>query len=215
MQNTSGARKLLSFAFLYESFQYIVGARRARGWIAEHLWKCPERARVVDMGCGPGSTLEYLPPNVHYAGYDISSEYIRSASEKYQGRPDTFFHIATARTLLEAPNPRFENADLLICKGLLHHLDEKEVLETLELAQMLMAPEGRLVIVEPTFLVHQSALSRLIMNQDRGLYIRTEALWKQLVGSVFESFSTSIATSLTRIPYVHIFIECRSKTTTL
>lgn len=211
MQNTSGVKKLLSFSPIYEAFQIIVGGNQARKWIAKNLWRLNGGEKVVDMGCGPGSVLAHLPEGINYIGFDLSCDYIKTASEKFRNRENVLFLEGTSSRFLEQPDYRLHNADLVMCNGLLQHLDDNEVLDTLRLAKELVAPTGRFVIIDVAYLVHQGFFSKMVMNQDRGRNIRTEADWKQLVGSVFESFSTNIATGLTRIPYIHIFIECWKK----
>lgn len=210
MQINYGIKKLLSVSILYEFFQSIVFPVRSKKWIAENIWRVAKGEKVVDIGCGPGSALKYLPRDILYVGYDISSEYIQSAIKKYKDRENVFFVVGSARKFLQAPDQRFENADLVLCNAVLHHLDDEEVLDVLLLAKRILKPSGRLVIIEPAYLIHQSFLSRIIMNQDRGRNIRKEDEWKRIVSNVFEFFSTHIATNLVNIPYILIFIECCS-----
>jgi hypothetical protein len=93
--------------------------------------------------------------------------------------------------------------------GLLHHLDDNEVIQALELSKSIINPAGRLVCIEPTFLIHQRRFSKWMMSKDRGQHVRGEHEWKDLVSRVFDVFSTNITTGLiTRLPYIHIVIEC-------
>jgi hypothetical protein len=46
------------------------------------------------------------------------------------------------------------------------------------------------------------------MSRDRGQNIRTEQMYRQLVGSVFKNVETRVDTKPLRIPYVMIFLEC-------
>ncbi len=209
MEDHSGFKRALSFSWAYAFFQNLVGARRGRAWIAENLWRVQPGQKVVDMGCGPGTILSVLPKDISYVGFDISDTYIETAQQKYESRKNILFIKSSVRNLLEQHNQRLEGADIILCNGLLHHLDDAESWEMLRLAKKIMKNDGRLVCVEPAFLIHQSKLSKWIMQKDRGCYIRTESQWKTLIGEVFDVFSTSISVSLIRIPYVHIFIECR------
>ena len=61
-----------------------------------------------------------------------------------------------------------------------------------------------MVCLEPTFLEHQSGISRWLLNQDRGKGIRTQLEWQQLFTAHFPNSSVAVITSLYRIPYIHI-----------
>jgi len=209
MQYASGIYKMFSIGRIYELFQRLVGSKGAKEWIARNIWKCSGREKIVDMGCGTGKNFEYLPNDVNYIGFDISEKYIKVAQERIGQRAQ--FLVGTAREFLNNNENPLVMADLILCSGLLHHLDDEEALEALTLAKNIMAPGGRLVCVEPTFLVHQTWLSKWIIGKDRGRNVRSEQNWKKLINQVFNSFSTSIVTGLIRIPYVHIIIECSGK----
>lgn len=207
MQDNGGLKRFLSVSWVYELFQNLVGAGSARRWIAEKYWRLNGGEKVVDIGCGPGVVLDYLPRGITYIGFDISEDYVLAAQNKFGNRAT--FMVSTARELLDTPDRRLDCSDLVLCNGLLHHLDDKDAIDVLQLAKRILAPTGRMVCVEPTFLVKQGNISRWILGMDRGGNIRSEQEWKGLVSRVFEPFSTSITTGLIKIPYTHIIIECR------
>lgn len=192
---------------MYEKFQTLVGARHARRWLVEKYWKLHGGEKVVDVGCGPGVILHYLRKDVTYVGFDISEDYIKAAQKRFGKRGS--FILGTASLFLNKPDSRLNCSDLVLCNNLLHHLVDREAIDVLQLSKGIMTPTGRLVCFEPTFLIHQGRISRWIMSKDRGRNIRTEQEWKELVSSVFDSFTTSIVTGILRIPYVYIIIECR------
>ena len=207
MYENNGMRRMLSVPWIYEQFQNVVGANQARRWIADKYWRLKGGEKVVDIGCGPGVIFDFLPKDVTYLGFDISESYIERARQRY-GSKATFL-VCTATELLKNPDSRFDGADLAMCNGLLHHLDDGQSLDVLRFAHQILKPGGRLVCIEPCFLVRQRRLSRWIMNLDRGNHLRAEREWKALVGKVFKSFDTDIATAVVHVPYVHILIECR------
>lgn len=210
MQDDSGLKRVLSVPSVYSLFQNLVRRRNAQVWISENVLKLQGTEKVIDVGCGPGYLLDELPPGVDYYGFDISEEYILAAREQYGDRGT--FIVGTARDFLENPDERLKQADVVFCDGLLHHLDDDEVLEVLTLAKQVLNQTGRLLCIEPTMLAYQTGFSKWIMNKDRGGNIRSEEGWKALVSRVFDDFSTSIITGRVRIPYVHIILECRNKT---
>lgn len=208
MQKHKGLYKWLSSGWLFRFFQYLVGGDRPRKWIAKYFWKCAAGDKIVDMGCGTGNALDYLPKSVQYVGFDLSKEYIRVAQNRIDQNAQ--FLVGTASDFIKEPPHFMMGADVVLCNGLLHHLGDDEALEVLRLAKKIMKPSGRLFCVEATFLIRQTRLSKWIVSKDRGMNVRSEQEWKNLVHQIFNSFSTSIATGLIRIPYTHIFIECRN-----
>ncbi len=208
MQTTKGLRSVLSIASLYSAFQTLAGARYSQRWLAQNYWKLRTGDKVVDIGCGPGTILEALPPTITYVGLDISEAYVRAASERYHARGA--FITGTASQLADCPPPEMCGADLVMCTGLLHHLNDYESLDVFRLAREILKPSGRMVCFEPTYLVHQRYLSKWLMSKDRGRNVRSEKEWKRLVAQVFPDFESGITTGLLKLPYVHIIIECRN-----
>lgn len=205
MQVTSGLKSFLSVSWVYKYFQKLVGAEYGRNWIATQYWRLQEGGKVIDIGCGPGDIVAYLPDNIEYVGFDISPEYIETAQKKWGHRAT--FVVGTPSEMKRQLDNRLCGANLVMCNGVLHHLDDQETLDVFELAKSILAPGGRFICLEPVHLVHESWLSKWVMNRDRGQHVRQEKQWKELASQVFENFSTSIATHLIRIPYNYIIFE--------
>lgn len=209
MQNDRGIKRILTLSWAYTLFQRLVGATNSRRWVAEHFWRALPGQKIVDIGCGPGSTVHLLPAGVNYVGFDISEEYIADARSRYAGDPDKTFLVGVAEDFVEHLPAQMQEADLVIINGLLHHLDDGEALTALKLAREALAPDGRLVCMEGCFLLSQSPLAHWVLKQDRGQNMRTEPEWKALVAKVFDRSETYILTGLLRIPYTLIVIETK------
>ncbi len=207
MQDDSGLRKPLKDSFIYTFFQNLMGAEKARRWVADNIWKLRGGERVVDLGCGPGDMLDYLPNDVAYWGFDISETYITMARQKFGDKGK--FVVGNATDFLNQYNDLINTIDLINCFGLLHHVDDNEAIKILEVARRLLGPQGRMICLEPVFLVKQSRISKWFISQDRGRNVRQEQAWKELVAEVFDVFSTRVVTGLNNIFYTHIIIECR------
>ena len=138
-----------------------------------NVWRMNEAHKIVDIGCGPGVLARYLPEGVAYVGFDVSPAYIATAKQHFKG-VGTFL-VGTAREFLDRPDERLYGADLVICSGVLHHLDDDEATDVLRLAKEIMTPNGRLVCVENSFLIYQGRISRWLIAADRGGHLRGEA----------------------------------------
>jgi ubiquinone/menaquinone biosynthesis C-methylase UbiE len=206
MQKIADVRNILSSAVLYSTFQNLVGAKKARRWLVECFWNIKKNCKIIDIGCGTGDILGYLPDGIEYLGFDKSEVCIKQAKNRFSDRAKANFLHGTAEVFLD--DCRFHGVDIVLCIGVLHHLDDSEVIETLKFSKKVLKSGGLLLCIEPCFLVHQSKVSEWIMDLDRGSSIRTEEEWKRLLNTVFEHYSTSIATNLIRLPYIHILIKC-------
>jgi len=210
VQDESGLKKALTSSFIYTIFQNLIGVKKARKWIADNAWKLSEGERVVDIGCGTGTMFENLPNEVAYWGFDISETYITMAREKFGDKGE--FLVGTATDFLNQYPGLINTIDMINCYGTLHHVDDCEAIKILEVAKRLLKPQGRMICLEPVFLAKQSRISKWLISQDRGQHVRREQAWKELVGGVFDVFSTQVVTDLNYLYYTHIIIECRRET---
>ncbi|HKO43133.1 MAG TPA: methyltransferase [Pyrinomonadaceae bacterium] len=209
-EDSGWLKNLLSISQVYDFFQHsVLGGRQAREWLAGNFWRLKGGERIVDIGCGSGAVLDFLPRDSDYIGIDVSESYIVAARKKYSGNA-TFF-LGTPRDFLNQDSSPRNNTDLVLCNGLLHHLPDDQAREVLEIAKQLLKPGGRLVCLEATYLARQTRLSKWIVSTDRGRFVRSEQEWKTLFSQAFDRCDTTILTGLIRIPYTHIVIECRNE----
>ena len=80
-QINTGIRSILSNAFIYESFQKIMGMHKVRKELVSKYITPYNVDSVLDIGCGPADILEFLP-HLDYYGFDISKKYINKAKKK-------------------------------------------------------------------------------------------------------------------------------------
>lgn len=207
MQDNGGLKSLLNFSWCYRLLQFMISRKDTASWFINDVWGISSGEKVVDLGCGPASIFESLPDDIDYYGVDFCENYIQSANQKY-GNNGTF--ICSSATDIGLKDIKsLKDADVVICHGLLHHLDDRGVESVLDTANKILKRNGRMVCFEPCFLKRQGRVSEWLMRKDRGQNVRTEQEWKSLVSSSELVFKTSVITGLNRIPWIHIIIEGR------
>jgi SAM-dependent methyltransferase len=184
----------------YELFQRLVGAPRSKEYFVEQHVRAKPGDRVLDLGSGTGAMLYFLPGGVRYTGVEIDPGYVERATEAFKGRGEFVCADITAYQ----PTSEF---DLVIAYGVLHHLDDAQVLAAIDVAHRALRPGGRALFDEPCRREGQGRLEQIIMDRDRGAHIRAIADYVGLVSNRFAEVSTDLDTNHYRIPYSSIIIE--------
>lgn len=202
-----GLYRLLEPARAYELLQRLLGSGTARRRFVEEILRPRPGDRLLDVGCGAGGLLDVLPPEVGYTGYDLSRHYVEAARRRHGARGE--FHCARAGS---PPEELLGGGfDIVVAKSLLHHLDDGEAGELMELAGRALRPGGLLVTFDPVFHPGQSLLARGVIAFDRGARVRTPEGYRALVAGAgrFVIEEAGVLTDLARIPYSHFFLRAR------
>lgn len=201
-QITHGVRRILSSSLVYDLFQTMVGAKRFRRQIVERYLRPEPGMHIIDVGCGTGAMLDYLPEGVRYYGFDLSHDYIEHAKNQFRGRGD--FYCADVANASELRLPK---ADLVIAMGLLHHLDDAEAINLIRDIMQLLTPSGRFIAVDGCFEENQSRIARWFLERDRGQNVRDRSGYVALAADMSLKVSIEISHTLLRIPYTHSILE--------
>jgi SAM-dependent methyltransferase len=200
-------RSLLSLPSAYRLFWNAIGGRAyIRTLVGEYVEPQPGN-RILDIGCGPGHVLPYLP-EVEYTGFDLSPQYIETARQRF---PQATFVCARVS---QYTLPRHSCFDIVLALGVIHHLDGAEAVQLFQIARQALAPGGRLVTLDGAFVPGQSAVSRYLVRHDRGHFMRTEDGYVRLARKVFPEVDVFIRQDLLRIPYTHIIMKCAASSPT-
>lgn len=201
-QITHGVRAILSHPLVYSTLQTLMGAHSSRRSFVENYVKPFPGMKVLDIGCGPADILAYLPA-VAYSGFDISKDYIDQARKRF-GTLGQFHCRQLALDDLE-DRPSF---DVVFALGLIHHLEDDEAINVMQLALRALKPGGRLLTIDPCLDPSQNPIARILILGDRGQNVRDKAGYETLAGAVFESPRIEVR-HRAWIPYTHCFMECQ------
>jgi len=188
---------------LYNYLQDLIGGNRLRKWFIDTHVRAKPGDKVIDIGCGPGQILPWLPP-VEYIGFDVNGSYIAAAQGKYGDRGT--FVVGDTRAIWD--DPRFQAADIVIGLGILHHLDDEQAAHCIRFAHRALKQGGRFVCLEACWIPNQGFVSRYVMSRDRGQHIRTEQSYYDLVQTAFKHPMVWVQPKALRIPYATLVLEC-------
>lgn len=192
---------MLSRPSVYELWSRFVGGPRARRTLVNEYIRPAIGARILDLGCGPGEILDYLPRSVDYLGIDVSQAYITYAQKRFAGRGE--FRVGDATT----DGGDTHSFDLVIALGVLHHLDDPQARSLFRCAANALKLGGRVVTVDATFAQGQNRMARVIIENDRGQHVRTPDEYPALATPYLASVRSLVRNDLLRIPYSHCIVE--------
>ncbi len=194
--------RILSYAGVYQLYQWIVGAGNYTQLFAESYIRYQPNNKVLDVGCGPADILKYLHKEVNYTGIDLNKHYIEKARSKY---PQHKFIVGD----LESPDFPIEDAsfDTIFMVGVQHHLDD-EILKILtRQINEKLKKGGRFLYLEPVRTSHQGKVERWFMNNDRGKYIRSAEHYQSITKLLFPNNRQEIIQGTMNIPFTIIISE--------
>jgi SAM-dependent methyltransferase len=193
-------KALLDRPELFDAYQAAVGANRAKREFVS-AWVRPESGeRVLDIGCGTGAVLPFLPLDVQVTGIDIHSPYVEAARARYGARAS--FLVADAA---DPTADLMQDFDVAYAFGVFHHLPDDAARRLIAGALKHLRPGGRFLSIDPTLIEGQGWLSRLIVSNDRGEHVRTP----DELAALFPEHKPEIQvrTDLLRIPFAQVLLS--------
>lgn len=194
-------RSVLAIPAAYQLWWNIVGGP---GWakvLVNQYVQPAVGARILEIGCGPGTIVPYLPPS-EYLGFDLSPKYIELAKKRF---PNAHFVCERVSQFSLAKEQAF---DIVLALGIVHHLDDTEAQQLFRIAYDALKPGGKLVTIDGVYADGQSPAARWLLSRDRGEYVRSEQEYVRIASKVFSNIRPSVRHDILRIPYTHLILEC-------
>ena len=194
--------RLLESPIVYEASQAFWYKRgRQHEYVTTYAQARPGE-RVLDIGCGVGAVAKHFP-KVTYHGFDSNPAYIDYARTKYGNYAEFRTGVIGQDVAVEA-----NSYELVMANGVLHHLNDSEVLHLLNLSHAALKPGGRLVTRDGCFEEQQGRFARMLLERDRGRYVRTRAGYQGLIEQIFPNSRSTIRRDMLRLPYSLIIFQC-------
>jgi SAM-dependent methyltransferase len=192
-------KAILNHPTLYQAYQNAGGFFGARvRAIADYLTLRPGM-RVIDVGCGPGYILRHLPPGIDYIGFDIDQASIEHARRSF-GHLGRFY----CRYFDAAAANEFASADVVMMNGVLHHIADQELGETLAHIRNVLKDDGVLFTLDGCYREGQSRIAKWLLDNDRGEFVRDRDGYDRALSGVFGKVKFAIHDDYSRVPYTFI-----------
>ena len=75
-------RPILNLPWAYQMWGSVVGSDGYRKTLATEHIRAKQSDKILDVGCGPGSMVPYLPRS-EYVGFDANPDYIQQARRRF------------------------------------------------------------------------------------------------------------------------------------
>ena len=206
-ENKSGVHSIISAPWIYNMVQLIAGARMYRNTMVRDYIKPFDGCKILDIGCGTGEYVNHFYDyckSFEYYGFDGEGVYIEYGKELFKDKPNVHLYH---KILTEEGVKEFNNFDIVIATGVMHHLDDPIVISMLRLAKLALKPGGRLITYDPGKFDDMNFFEKFFVRYDRGRSIRFEKEYAALISQVFTSFKFSTP-YLTYFKVRNVVCEC-------
>lgn len=206
-ENNSGIRSILSRPIIYEFMQRAIGEKKTKDFVVSKMDFNEPKTRILDVGCGTGKIVEYLPKDISYVGLDLSELYIQKAKSQYADSNKTVEFYCSP--IQDVDFDEFDGFDYVICLGVLHHLDNESVQQLFDNVYAKLKRSGYFLSLDGCFVEAQNPISKYLITNDRGRHIRTIQGYSELANQYFDKVEVIHKNNLLRLPYDHIFMQCQ------
>lgn len=189
-------KALLKHPALYQLYQELGGFFAARVIAIRDYLEIHPGARIIDIGCGPGHIVKYLPAGIEYIGLDIDQPSIDYANAHFGTRGRFHARLFDAHTAAELGSP-----DIVMMNGVMHHIGDDDLAATLGHVRDSLHAGGTLFTLDGCYAAGQSRLARWLLDNDRGVHVRDAEGYRALLAECFGDVAMHIRDDLSRLPY--------------
>lgn len=201
-----GIYSILKKPVIYEFIQWIFRDEKTnKKW--KKLVNSFNNKIILDVGCGTGKTsLDFLESK-KYIGIDISKEYIDNAKINY-GKFGEFYCLPIEK-IQESEIKDISNIDLVILKGVYHHLNSKSIEKMIINLKNKLNKNGKIISIDPTY-KNGLLISNFIVSLDRGKFVRKPKDLLNILSKNMKVYSKEIIYQFLP-PYQRIIIALEQK----
>lgn len=195
------AKRALSYPVIFDTYQNIVGSPRAHRRIISEMVRPGANERILDIGCGVGAIVPFLPVDIDYVGIDLSAAYIAKAKKVHSGRRE---FVCTDVSVADAD--LLGTFDCAVAFGMLHHVPDDVADHVAALVRRVVKPGGRFFTIDPCYSPGQNPIAKLLIDNDRGQFVRNEKGYRRIVEPL-GTVRAELHNDLLRIPYTQLVMD--------
>jgi len=181
----------------------IFRSKKSLEFVADKLINTVEGERILDLGCGTATILSVMP-NVEYTGIDNNPNYIEKAVSRF-GHRGKFICADLNDEIVKS----LGTFDKILLLGVMHHLPDESIKQTMALIPKLLRPQGVLITKDSAFEENQHPIARIMARMDRGRFVRSTDDYVDLIQSKLTVVDQITLHGLNRMPYTHAVIKAK------
>jgi 2-polyprenyl-3-methyl-5-hydroxy-6-metoxy-1,4-benzoquinol methylase len=204
-----GLQVVLSTPYIYNIFVSIVTKKTTMSRFVQNVVKPFPECRILDIGCGTGTILSYLPDSIgEYNGFDMNRSYIEFAKKQWK-QNDKCKHFCA--DVSDITIQKKEYYDIVLAVKILHHLTDQEASDLLNIACQVLKPNGVLITYDNVYVENQHWLAKWLISIDRGKAVRTVDGYRHLIDKYFGNIEGDILHDTLKVPYTILQMRCMKK----
>lgn len=171
-----------NFPRLWTMFQYFAGGTVDKRKLCKIHYE--NQLNILEIGCSTGNIARAFikKRNISYTGIDIDNAVIKYAKHSFRHNNNfQFLNIDLINFEKEAK----QKYDYILFAGIIHHIDDNDAINLLNVAINLLSDDGILLVVEP--LLPEKNDSKFIhyyMKLEQGGYVRKEKKMLMLIKKI-------------------------------
>jgi SAM-dependent methyltransferase len=194
--------KILEHPSIYHSYQLLGGFFRARLKAFHEFIDFSKVGKIIDIGCGPGHIISYIPDHVEYIGVDTDRKYIEFAQSRFGTRGKFICDNFSPNLVQKVGTP-----DLILMNGVLHHMDNSIAVDVIGHAKDCLSDGGIFLSLDGCYSKYQNYIAQYLLKHDRGQYVRYHFDYKDLVENQFGNAEVFVRSNYSWVPYTFAIVR--------
>jgi hypothetical protein len=134
----------------------------------------------------------------------VDQNYIDHAKKTYEGR-GKFYCRAFDDTVLD----EFNNVDLIMFNGVVHHLPDSLANEILATTNKALSENGTVFTLDGCYRDGQNKIAKKLLDMDRGEHIRTQSAYETIMNKHFSNVGAYIREDISPLPYTFLIMTAQ------
>ena len=201
-------KRILEIPQIYNFYQRLVGVYPyMRDFAQKYIHisvKDKKIFKILDMGCGTGIIIPYLPKNIEYLGIDCSSKYIKYVQKNNPSKK--FLCQSVCKTI-----DNNDIYDLVLSKNVVSALSDEQLKKMLDVIIPHCDVNTKIIFSDMDYKSDASIVQRFFQSHERNRYIRSKEDYLKILYLYFNVDKIDEINGMYRIPYSKVVFECKIK----